>query len=86
MKTCGMDETPSPFQQSPPAANPHPPNHFKLSTPGASGVTEPVSEARKREMEVEVDGLRQRAEEAERKLREKEVEVEKSTKLFTMFD
>ena len=37
------------------------------------------------EMEV-VDSLRAELEEAKRLLREKTVEVEKSTQLFTMFD
>ena len=37
-------------------------------------------------MEMEVDALRAELEETKRLLREKTVEVEKSTQLFTMFD
>ena len=36
--------------------------------------------------EIEVDQLRAKLAESERKLKEKSVEVEKSTKLFSMFD
>jgi hypothetical protein len=39
-----------------------------------------------REMEVEVDQLRSELEETRRQLKEKTIEVEKSTQLFSMFD
>ena len=37
-------------------------------------------------MEVEVDQLRQELAETKRELKEKTIEVEKSTQLFAMFD
>lgn len=40
----------------------------------------------RREIEVEVDQLRAELEDTKRQLREKTIEVEKSTQLFTMFD
>ena len=45
-----------------------------------------VANGGKREMEMEVDQLRAELQETKRLLREKTVEVEKSTQLFTMFD
>mgnify|MGYP007086458975 CR=1 FL=1 len=40
----------------------------------------------RREIEVEVDQLRAELEATKRQLKEKSVEVEKSTQLFSMFD
>jgi len=47
------------------------------------GLTETQSNNK---MEMEVDSLRAELEETKHLLREKTVEVEKSTQLFTMFD
>ena len=46
----------------------------------------PAETSSNNKMEMEVDSLRAELEETKRLLREKTVEVEKSTQLFTMFD